>query len=123
MSLRSLLTLPSHEEVADNLEHWKQFHSKLGDLVSKIETTRESQSVAEMREMFDQYVAPKYPRKQFNSFYVFSSGEDSKTITYNHDGVSMHYLGRMTWCIDDYDYFIDRKIIVNGVTILDKQKM
>jgi hypothetical protein len=78
-----------------------------------------------MKEMFEKYVLPKYPSKIFNESVITGTGgrkERSIRVQYSYDGVNMFYLGRETYCIDDYAWFVDRSVLVNGVTLLDEVK-
>jgi hypothetical protein len=78
-----------------------------------------------MEDLFDRYVKPKYPSKRFNEAEITGRGshkESSMGINYTYDGVKIFYYGRLTHCIDDYDWFVDRSIYVDGVMILEQIK-
>jgi len=76
-----------------------------------------------MQNMFQKYVAPKYPSKLFNEMSIIgNSGTDDTRITYSFNGVRMSYFGRRTYCLDDYDWFVDKSVDVDGVNILYIEK-
>lgn len=99
-------------------------------LISKLEKDLDQKEqrasyIQVMKEMFEKYVLSKYPSKIFNESAVTGTGsskERSIRVQYSYDGVNMFYLGRETYCIDDYDWFVDRSVLVNGITLLNEVK-
>lgn len=121
--------LPTREEITQNFTGWKSYAKSLNNIVNEVDTflsmdKESNNNVSIMKSMFETYVSPKYSNKQFNSFMVTGSGSEdtSHKIKYNYQGVIMTYHGRMAWCIDDYDYFIDRTITVDEKLILNEEK-
>ena len=118
----SIPDLPTNEQVYQNFEQWEKFFKELESKIShvrqhKLKMDHIAVGKNTIRSLFNQYVKPNYPDKFFNADSVcVAEGRDS--YTYDYDGVDIYYLGRMTWCIDDYDYFQDRRISVNGAPIL-----
>lgn len=43
-------------------------------------------------------------------------------MTYSYGGVEMSYHGRVTMNIDDVDFFINRRVVVNGSVIVSEFK-
>jgi hypothetical protein len=126
MSLPTIL--PTREEIIKDLYGWKSYIASLNNVVNEVVTflsldEESKNNVSIMKYMFEIYVSPKYPHKQFNSFMVIGSRSVKKghKIKYNHQGVIMNYHGRMTSSNDDYDYFIDRIITVDEQVILKEE--
>lgn len=110
----SKMELPDVETVADNIIQWKQYHDDLKIIISKADTFNENKlSVNRMKYMFDKYVV----NKTFNPDQIKINGENR--YSYSFDNVIMNYFGRMTFIVDDYDYFVDFKVTVDGNVIVD----
>jgi hypothetical protein len=121
--------LPSEERVTLNLKQWKLNLASLSEVVAKVEQAteqrnRKDENIRTMNDMFERYVLPKYPSKKFDGNFVkaLKGYGSEKTITYQYDGVELYYFGRQTYCIDDYDYFVDKTVTVDGVCILNQIK-
>jgi hypothetical protein len=118
------MELPSVETVAKDYDSWKSYSDKLIEVLERAsDCIIRSKAIDTISDYFESYV-PK--SKNFDSSKVFARfhlGDTNKRYTYNHDGVSIQFFGRYMWCLDDYDYVVDVKIIVDGVTILNLEKM
>ena len=89
------------------------------------EKEKRSDYINTMKEMFEKYVATKYPSKLFDESKVIGTGsykEGSMRINYTHDRVDMSYLGRRITHNGDYDFFVDTSIRADAITILNEVK-
>ncbi|MDD5753130.1 MAG: hypothetical protein PHN45_00050 [Methylococcales bacterium] len=46
----------------------------------------------------------------------------SDIFRYDDGIVVMDYFGRDTFVVDDYDYYVDLRVIINGVVVVDSHK-
>jgi len=119
------MELPTKEQILNNLDDWKQYNLVLTDMIEKIESEQNdilerNRHIFLMHDMFETYVKKLYPSKRFYLCKVFCFGNK---LYYDHDDVQMYHVDKMIWVIDDtIGYFVDRKIIVNGIIILDEVK-
>ncbi len=120
-----MITFPSESIIVENLAAWEEFHDQLGATIKNIRENQDYQKIQEkgkqeIQSMFFKFVAHKYPQKMFDVSRVRINGNNS--YHYDYQGVQIKYLGRMTWCLDDYDFFVDRYVSVDGAEILNLVK-
>lgn len=125
------MTTPSLPSInTGNLEKWKQYVSSLQSIIAITEENMlNDQRTSDEKciyNLFETFVLPCSPEKVWNPMEVkahhskTSYGTSRDEICYLHDGVSIYYLGRVAYKLDDNDYFIRTKIVVDGKTLLDK---
>lgn len=121
---------PSIDEIEKAPEQWESLANtilKHVKTLKKRETDRKEQEESEenringcdyMASLFREYVTPSYPAKKFNPNAVRIH---TKThYTYETEGVKMLRHGRITWHLDDHDFFWDTKVSVDGHVLLDR---
>lgn len=113
-------TLPSYDDIENNVPFWKNYAMKTKETAEYVEKTIkeiEKRNIATRRieKLFNQHVKPNYPMKKFSKEKIQIRAEDS--YEYSFDNVLIGYLGRETYKIDDFDYFVDYFVNVDGKSI------
>ena len=90
------------------------------DLIPFVADEQLNYGINVIYDYFGMYV----PRsKKFNPrAVVLLPSIEKKRYSYDYDGVTISFFGRHTWHLDDYDYCVDVKIIVDGIVILNLEK-
>lgn len=114
------ICVPSIDEIKSNLKFWKDHCNKLNHAIKLIENDIEeiekrTIAVERIQSLFNEYVLTNNPSKKFNEKEVKILEE--RLYEYHFDGVSIRYYGRHTWKLDDYDYFVDYSVYIDGKTI------
>lgn len=117
--------LPTIEHILENFDTWKKYTADLNTVMkSAIEQNKIMQNnksaLYTIKDLFDRYVSTRFPDKIFDPDKIQVHG--SNHYKYLFDFVSISYHGRHTWVIDDYDYFTDTIITVNGICIANQLK-
>lgn len=109
----------SFETMKSNLELWETYAHDVKKYVKRLWKTAETvRHTDEILTLFDRYVKPEWPHKRFDPFVVeVDKQEHSLNIVYKHNGVHITYFGRNTFMSDDYNWFIDRKVVVDQQTV------
>lgn len=119
--------LPTLSEVKDELGAWKEYNKNLERLILTAESeVRERDRIKktqnEVYSLFCRHVSPSKVFS-FSSISVREGDSDgSIKAHYEHDGVVINFLGRVTWCQGDYDYFVDYSIRVDGNLVISREK-
>ena len=84
-----------------------------------VNTTEEIEAL--LRKLFEKHV-PANKHFQINSIMIKKNegenfGDQNNWYVYQHDGVIIDYHGFNTWRRDDFDYFTEITVKVNGVVI------
>lgn len=125
-------TLPGVHVIMGNLTEWQQYTQDLTELVDKVtqweedkmvQTTAEKNAIRSMLDLFSRAKVPT--SKAFDPTKVIIEDYDDRLrrheYSYNHDGVRMKYLGRVTCIRGDYDYFIDQSVSLDGSLLLKER--
>ncbi|CAH6421455.1 Hypothetical protein UVM_LOCUS505 [uncultured virus] len=116
--------LPTEAHIAKDVEGWRDYARAISAMADRIAKQREQQvlrdsAVSAVGSLFEKWV-PKSAGKTFEQARVEIAGEGR--YAYDHDGVRIRFLGRVTWHLGDLDYFVDRSVHVNGQCLLDQEK-
>jgi hypothetical protein len=107
--------LPTREEITQDISGWKSYTKSLKNIVDEV-INESKNNIGVMKLLFETYVSPSYPDKEFNSFAVTGpkwKGIGNK-ITYDYHGVNMMFDGRPTISAEgNYFYVCDRLITVD----------
>ena len=117
--------LPDADTVSADIMGWSEYNRKLAKLIRAAEEKQEIQQnitdgIKTIEHLFRSHVPKQFPQKEFKPTAVQIVGKNN--YVYNSGGVYIKYFGRTTWVLDDYDYFVDREVQVDGKTILSEYK-
>jgi hypothetical protein len=119
------MDLPTVETIQSNLAQWETYLNELTRRVQMAQVQSKDKLISQnaiktMTSMFESYVRPIDTTKTFNPDYITIHGENN--YSYRHDGVYMKYFGRVTWCLDDLDYFVDQIVEIDGKVVMSQYK-
>lgn len=105
-------------EIANEIQRMITMHDRLKHLSKEVVIAKRIQqtkdNVAEIKRLFERYVPSK---KMFDANAVIELASEGIKLYYKYDGVEINYHGRMTFHNDDYDYFVEREVRVDGVLV------
>jgi len=105
-------------------------HLHDGDIASRLRKAYAAYWTSMVEEMaradFNKHVTDRGFKKVFDEAAIIikemqpSYNHDRKiAFSYDHDGVQLEHFGRVTSCLDDYDYFIRRTVVVDGICVYE----
>lgn len=118
--------LPTKQEIYSNFEECKTFATELNNLIQLVELEKKTvkitnENVGILQDLLDKYA--KSYNKQISFLGIekefFDENNGTRKLIYQHDGVRITYLSRVTWYLGDCDTFRDFYISIDGKEIID----
>ena len=121
----TLKILPTKDEIRSDIEGYKLFSKQLNNLIKDIENEtklekRQIQNVSTLQYLLDKH-AKSYNKKIISSNISedYDENSGSKKLYYDHDGILIYFLSRVTYYKGDCDTFYDVSIKIDGEKIVD----
>jgi hypothetical protein len=115
------MQLPSDEEIAENLEGWKDYSDNLVSRIHKLEVIRDhcrdrGTLPSIISTLFDIYVSDVYPQKIFDKSCLKILRKNK--YEYYYDGVFIRFFGyNLRWPNKEWEYKEDCFISVDGIVV------